>query len=382
MINYAQHSISKKDIESVNNTLKSKFITQGKKVFEFENALKKICNSKFSVVVNSATSALHIACLALNIGKNDTVWTSPNSFVASSNCALFTGAQVDFVDIELNTFNICTKNLESKLKTAKRQKKLPKAIIAVHFAGHPCDLEKMYKLSKIYKFNIIEDASHALGAKYKNSIIGDCKYSDATVFSFHAAKIITTGEGGAVLCKSKKFFEKIRSLRTHGIVKNLSENGKIKKNWFYEQRYLGLNYRMNDIQASLGISQLKRLNSWIIKRNKIAKIYKKLIKSKNIFFQKKLKDVVSSYHLFVILVKSNKVNRDKVYKYLQKKNIHTNVHYIPIYRHPYYKKIGYLTKNFKNCEKYYKETLTLPIYPSLKKNSQYKIIKNLNRILD
>ncbi|MDA7713979.1 UDP-4-amino-4,6-dideoxy-N-acetyl-beta-L-altrosamine transaminase [Candidatus Pelagibacter sp.] len=381
MINYAQHLISKKDIYEVSKTLRSRFITQGKKVFEFEKSLVKICNSKFAIAVNSATSALHLACLGLNIGDKDIVWTSPNSFVASSNCALLVGAKIDFVDIELKTFNICPIQLLKKLKIAKIKNKLPKAVVVVHFGGHPCELKEIYKLSKIYNFFIIEDASHALGARYKKNTIGDCQYSDATIFSFHAAKIITTGEGGAILCKSKKLFDKIRSLRTHGIVKNLSENGKIKRDWFYEQKYLGLNYRMNDIQASLGISQLKKLHSWIKKRNLIADIYKKKINNLDITFQENIEGITSSYHLFIILIKSKKISRNKVYKLLQKQKIFCNVHYIPIYRHPFYRKMGFTPKNFLNCEKYYQQTLTLPIYPSLKKKEQSKIINKLNSIL-
>jgi len=275
MINYAQHSISSDDIKTVSQTLKSKFITQGSKVNKFEEILKKNCGSKFSVAVNSATSALHLSCLGLSISKNDIVWTSPNSFVASANCALLSGASVDFVDIELNTFNISPIELEKKLVLAKRINRLPKLLVLVHFAGLPCNLKKIYALSKKFKFKIIEDASHALGAKYEDGQIGDCRYSDATIFSFHASKIITTAEGGVILCNSKKLYSKINSLRTHGIVKNINENGKIKKDWFYQQKYLGLNYRMNDIQASLGISQIKKLNKWIKKRNQIASYYQK-----------------------------------------------------------------------------------------------------------
>ena len=381
MINYAQHTISSDDIKTVSQTLKSNFITQGSKVNKFEEILKKKCGSKFSVAVNSATSALHLSCLGLSISKNDIVWTSPNSFVASANCALLSGASVDFVDIELNTFNISPIELEKKLVLAKRINRLPKLLVVVHFAGLPCNLKKIYALSKKFKFKIIEDASHALGAKYEGSKIGDCKYSDATIFSFHASKIITTAEGGVILCNSKKLYSKINSLRTHGIVKNINENGKIKKDWFYEQKYLGLNYRINDIQASLGISQIKNLNKWIKKRNQIASYYQKKLNSKHISFQEVKGKTTSSYHIFVILINHPKINRNKVYKYLQSKKIFCNVHYIPIYRHPFYKKLGFNKKKFLNCEKYYQRTLTIPLYPELKKKSIDSIIYHLNNIL-
>ena len=381
MINYAQHSISSNDIKTVSQTLKSKFITQGSKVNKFEEILKKKCGSKFSVAVNSATSALHLSCLGLSISKNDIVWTSPNSFVASANCALLSGASVDFVDIELNTFNISPIELEKKLVLAKKKNRLPKLLVLVHFAGLPCNLKKIYALSKKFKFKIIEDASHALGAKYEGGQIGDCRYSDATIFSFHASKIITTAEGGVILCNSKKLYSKINSLRTHGIVKNINENGKIKKDWFYQQKYLGLNYRMNDIQASLGISQIKNLNKWIIKRNQIASYYQKKLNSKYISFQEVKGKITSSYHIFVILINHPKINRNKVYRYLQSKKIFCNVHYIPIYRHPFYKKLGFNKKKYLNCEKYDQRTLTIPLYPELKKKSIDLIIYHLNNIL-
>ena len=255
---YAQQSIDKNDIKKVVQVLKSNFLTQGPKVFEFEKAVKKYVNSKYAVAVNSATSALHIACLALDLKKNDLVWTSTNSFVASSNCALYCNAKIDFVDIDPKTFNISTDKLEAKLIKAKANKKIPKLLIVVHFAGNPCDMKKIYTLSKKYKFKIIEDASHAIGSRYFKEKIGNCRYSEMAIFSFHPIKIITTGEGGMVLTKNKKYFLKLVSLRNHGIVKNIGKYHNLKNsNWFYKQENLGFNYRMNDIEAALGISQIK-----------------------------------------------------------------------------------------------------------------------------
>ena len=304
MIPYSRQQISQIDVKNVIRVLKSKLITQGKKVEEFENKLANFCKSKFAVTTNSATSALHISCISLGLSKNDYLWTVPNTFVASSNCALYCGAKVDFVDIDPITNNISIHELKRKLKISKLKNKLPKILVVVHFGGHPCNLKEIKNLSKKYKFKIIEDASHALGAKYKNEKIGSCKYSDVTVFSFHPVKSITTAEGGSALTNNKKLYENMSMLRTHGITKD-KKKFKNKKNsdpWYFEQQLLGFNYRMNEIEAALGISQLKSLNSFIKKRNKIAKIYDKHLSDLPIIIPRKDPDTISSLVATVVAV--------------------------------------------------------------------------------
>ena len=372
---YSRQNINQKDIKVVSSVLKSDFLTTGPKILEFEKKISNLFDSKYSTVVNSATSALHIACMSLNLGKGDYLWTTPISFVASTNCALYCGAKVDFVDIDINTFNISIDEMEKKLKSTPKNK-LPKIIILVHLSGHPVDLIRVKKLSLKYKFKIIEDASHAVGSFYKGNRIGNCKYSDICIFSFHPVKIITTGEGGSILTNSKQIANKVSLLRSHGIDKNI----KSKFNpWHYDQKYLGYNYRMSDIEAALGISQLSRLDKFVTKRNKISQIYKKKLNKKKIKFQVLLPETKSSMHLFIIRV--NKEDRKKIYYNLKKNGINTNLHYIPIYRHSFYKKFKISQKKYKNAEIYYREAITLPLYFDLKKSVQLKIIKIINTTL-
>ena len=373
---YSRQSINKKDIEAVSAVLKSDFLTTGPKIQEFEKKLKKNFFSKYSVAVNSATSALHIACMSLDLKKNDYLWTTPISFVASANCALYCDASIDFVDIDKDTFNIFISELKNKLKKTPK-KKLPKILVIVHLSGYPVNLKEVKKLSVKYKFKIIEDASHAVGSYYEGSRIGNCKYSDICIFSFHPVKIITTAEGGSILTNSKKIFEKASLLRSHGINKNIKNED---NPWFYDQKFLGYNYRMNDIQAALGLSQLSRLNVFVSQRNKIAKNYKDNLNNKKIKFQELIPRSKSSMHLFIIQIK--KAVRKKIYDSLKKNGVNTNFHYIPIYRHTYYKKFNFKKSNFKNSEKYYQEAMTLPLYYDLKKSDQTKIIKIINKILD
>ena len=373
---YSRQSINQKDINAVNLVLKSDFLTTGPKIVEFEKKLSTFFGSKYSLAVNSATSALHIACLSLDLKKNDYLWTTPISFVASANCALYCGAKIDFVDIDNDTFNISLDKLEHKLsKTPKT--KLPKIIVVVHLSGHPVDMKKIKQLSLKFKFKVIEDASHAVGSVYRNSKIGDCKYSDICVFSFHPVKIITTGEGGSVLTNSQKIFNRINSLRSHGINRKL----KLQNNpWYYDQQSLGYNYRMNEIEASLGISQLSRLNKFIKDRIRISNIYRNFLDQKKIKFQKLISQTRSSMHLFIIRVDAKK--RYKVYYNLKKQGITTNLHYIPIYRHSFYKKFKFKKNNFSNAEKYYQEAISIPLYFGLKKKVQMKIIKIINQSLN
>ena len=375
-INYSKQNIIKKDINSVIKVLKSNFLTQGPNIQLFENKIKKIVGVKYAYATNSATSGLHVACMSIGITKNDVVWTSPNSFVASSNCALYCGAKIDFVDIDLKTYNLCSKKLEDKLKITKKEN-LPKAIVLVHFAGYTKDLEKIKKLSIKYRFKIIEDASHALGAKYKGGYIGNCKFSDVCVFSFHPVKSITTGEGGMITTNSKKISSKLKLFRNHGINKDKRFLlDKTKKINHYEQLELGFNYRMNDLEAALGISQLNRLKKFINKRNDIAKYYDNELA--NLPIQKPVFTKNSSWHLYVILLR-NKDVRQKLFNFLKRKNINCQIHYIPIHTHPFYKKIGFKKNDFPNSVEYYEKCLSLPIFFDLKHSMQKKIVKLIRK---
>ena len=382
MIRYSRQLISSSDIKTVNQVLKSDFLTQGPKSILFEKKLSLKFNVKYSTSCNSATSALHLACLALGVKKGDHVWTCTNSFVASASCALHCGAKIDLVDINSETYNLDVNLLSKKLKIARKKKKLPKVVIPVHFAGLPCEMKEIYKLSKKYKFKIVEDASHAVGAKYYGSKIGSCKYSDITIFSFHPVKIMTTAEGGAALTNSKDLDFKLKFYRSHGITKEKKFlNKRNKANWYYECKNLGFNYRLNDIQSALGISQLKKINKWILYRNKLAKNYQKKLKNLPIEFFSNKKGFYSSYHLFIIKIFKNKkgLTRDNLFKYLHKKNIQTNVHYIPIHTHPFYEKLGFKRKNFPNAEQYFKSCLSLPMHAALKLSDQNKVIKLIKK---
>lgn len=377
MIPYSKQYIDKNDIENVKKVLKSNFLTQGPTVEKFENVVKKKFKAKFATAVNSATSALHLSCLALDLKKGDYLWTSPISFVASANCGLYCGAKIDFVDVCLDTFNIDIITLEKKLIHAKKRGKLPKIIVTVHMGGLSCDMKKINTLSKQYGFKIVEDASHCVGSKLRSKYVGACIYSDITVFSFHPVKIVTTGEGGIILTNKKSLNDKVKILRTSGVNKNLKKNKMLKNgSWFYEQQMLGFNYRMNDISASLGISQMNKLNFFLKKRNQIAKIYIKNLNNNEVKFQVIKKEYYSSYHLFIIRV--NKHIRKRLFNKLRKEGYFVNIHYIPIHFHPYYKKLGFKKGMFPNSEKYYEEAISLPIYPSLSKGHQLNIIKIIN----
>ena len=379
MINYSKQSIDKEDINQVIKILKSDYLTTGPIVPKFEKKICEITNSKFSVSVNSGTSALHISCMALGLKKNDIVWTSPNSFVASANCALYCGAKVDFVDIG-EDLNIDTNLLEAKLKIAKKKKKLPKILIPVHFSGQSCDMKKIKKLSLTYNFRIIEDASHALGGKYFNQPVGNCKYSDITVFSTHPVKIITTIEGGIATTNDPNLYTKLLALRNHGILrKKYTKNSLKKVRSHFDQILLGYNYRMSDVQAGLGISQLKKIKRFVSLRQHIRKIYDQKLKFEEISIPKLNQNVFSTYHLYVIKKKNNK--RDKLLKVLKKNKIFSTIHYIPIHYHPYYQKLGFNKGDFPQVEKYYQECISLPIYPALKKSEIYFTIKTIKNFL-
>jgi len=381
MINYSKQSINNSDIKAVSKTLKSNFLTQGPKTVEFETKIKKFTGAKYSVVVNSASSALLMSCLSLDLKKNDLIWTTPNTFAASANCIVLSGQKVDFVDIDDRNWNLSIEKLEIKLKKAKIKKKLPKAIIVVHLAGLPVDPIELKKLSKKYKFYIIEDASHSIGSKYYGKKVGCCKWSDLCVFSFHPVKIITTGEGGCVTTNSKKFYDKMMLVKNNGITKNSKNfNNYNLGPWYYEQQTMGYNFRMNDIMAALGISQLKRINLMLQKRNKIATIYKKELKNLPIEFQEIDKNFYSSYHLFIIkLTKNNKNIHRKLFIFLRKNKIFVNLHYLPVHLHPFYRKMGFKKGNFPASENYSESAISIPIFPDLKLQNQKKVINLLKK---
>jgi len=378
-LRYSTQTITKKDITSVRKVLKSDFLTQGPKTNEFEKKIKILVRSKYSLVVNSGSSALLLACKALSLKEGGIFWTVPNSFVATANCGILCGLKVDFIDVDPNTWNVSIENLENKLKIAKKRKILPKLIIVVHLGGLPADPIKLKKLSRKYKFKIIEDASHSLGGRYYSKRVGCSNWSDITVFSFHPVKIITTGEGGCCTTNQRKYYEKIKALRNNGIVKE-KQNFKFKNlgPWYYEQHSIGYNFRMSDIQSTLGISQLKNLNIFLKKRNKIAKFYRDNLNNLPIKFQKIEKNFYSSYHLFIIKLNNEFKHLHKIFfNYLRSKNIFVNLHYLPIHLQPFYRNFGFKKNQFPISEEYSQTAISIPIYPDLKKNEQIKIINSI-----
>ena len=378
MIPYSRQSINKKDISYIIRVLKSDFLTQGPTVNQFEKKISNLVKAKFAVASNSGSSALHLACLSLNLGPKDIVWTVPNTFAATANCAINCGATVNFVDIDPKTWNISVDCLTKKLRYARRKKKLPKILIPVHFAGQATEQKKIWDLSKKYNFKIIEDASHSLGAKHFGESVGSCKWSDITIFSFHPVKIITTGEGGMSLTNNKQFADRMKMYRTNGITKDL-RHFKIKNSqpWYYEQQESGFNYRMNDISAALGLSQVMRLKKFIQKRNEIAKIYKKLLKDIPIRFQKISRYNYSSYHLFVVQfdLKKAKYDYQYIFKKLRSRNFFVNLHYMPLHLSSFFKKKGFRLGQFPVAESYGKSSLSLPIFFDLKKKTIMKLCR-------
>lgn len=382
MIPYGKHQLFDSDIEAVTAILKSDYLTQGPTVELFENKVKEYVNVNYTVAVNSATSALHITCLALGLGDGDIAWTSAISFVASANCAIYCGASIDFVDVDLSTGNMSIKALKNKLLLAKQNNKLPKVVIPVHLTGNPCEMAEIKDLSSEYGFKVIEDASHAIGANYEKEYVGSCKYSDATIFSFHPVKIISSGEGGMVATNSEETFEKLKRLRSHGIVYGHSsrKNSPCNEIWNYEQVDLGYNYRMSDIHAALGLSQMAHIEDFIISRNAKAKVYNAAFKNSVLKTIEVSNDTKSSYHLYPILLPET-VDQKKIYSQLQNAGISVNIHYIPIYLQPYYEKIGFKRGYCPNAEIYFSKTITLPLYTTLKKEDQNYVINKVNEYI-
>jgi UDP-4-amino-4,6-dideoxy-N-acetyl-beta-L-altrosamine transaminase len=378
MIPYARQDINQADIDAVVDTLQSDFLTQGPAVSTFEKTITDYCGARHAVAVNSSTSALHIACLALGVGKGDLVWTTPTTFVASANCALYCGAMVDFVDIDSRTYNMSVELLAEKLALAEKAGKLPKVIIPVHLCGQPCDMKSIYALSQKYGFKIIEDASHAIGGKYQGKPIGNCQFSDITVFSFHPVKIITTGEGGMLMTNDAALAKHLRLLRSHGI-SNAAEDMQTRPKqeiWNYQQIDLGFNYRMTDIQAALGVSQMRRLDEFVAKRHAIANRYNKLLYELPLLTPYQHAEGYSGYHLYVIrlkLAETNKTQR-QVYDTLHANDILVNLHYIPVYRQPYYEKMGFTAGYCPQAEQYYTSAISIPFYPGLTEAQQDQVV--------
>lgn len=385
IIPYGRHEIDDADIDAVVEVLRSDFLTQGLKVPYFESVVAKYCGAKYAVAANSATSALHTACMALDVGPGDWVWTSPITFVASANCALYCGAQVDFVDIDSATANMSVEHLAKKLAEASIRGLLPKVVIPVHLCGQSCDMAAIKLLAQQYGFRIIEDASHAIGAYYKGQLVGGCSYSDITVFSFHPVKIITTGEGGMALTNNSKLFERMQLHRSHGITSNFDSMLPRPANeiWNYQQVELGYNYRMTDIQAALGISQFSKLDAFVARRREIAALYDEAFATMPIIRPYQHPDTCSSYHLYPIRVRHANCGKtqQQIYDALRRAGIAVNLHYIPVYRQPYFQKLGFPDSYCLEAELYHCETISLPMYPSLNKNQQEYVIAGLEKAL-
>lgn len=381
MIHYGKHSISEDDVAEVVDVLRNKHLTQGSIGVEFEKALCEYTGSGYCVTMNSATSALHVACLTLDIGPGDWVWTVPNSFVASANCALYCGASIDFVDINAASRNIDLTALEQKLSHAKQNKRLPKAIVLVHFAGLSCEMQTIRELLFPFNIAIIEDASHALGGRYQAKPVGDCRYSEFCIFSFHPVKSMTTAEGGALMTNCPELAAKARAYAKHGITRKVSTYTHFKgEPWEYEQQLLGFNYRLSDIQSALGISQLKRLDSFIQKRSNLAKRYNALLAELPVKLPAEYSDIESAWHLYVVEFEQH--DKKRIYDVMRTKGVMLNVHYIPIHLQPYYREIGFSQGDYPVAEKYYEMALTLPLYPDLTESQQDFVVASLKEALD
>jgi UDP-4-amino-4,6-dideoxy-N-acetyl-beta-L-altrosamine transaminase len=384
MIPYGHQDIDVSDIDAVTSILRSDWLTQGPTIEQFEHSVTSYCGARFGVAVNSGTSALHIACMACGVTTGDFVWTSPITFVASSNCALYCGASVDFVDIDPVSYNISVLALEQKLAIAARSGKLPKVVVVVHFSGQPCEMTRLAELARQYGFKIIEDASHALGASYRQSPIGSCAYSDITVFSFHPVKIITTAEGGMAMTNDESLCGALRRLRSHGITRDPAElQFESDGPWYYEQQALGYNYRLTDIHAALGISQMRRIDGFIERRRALADRYNKALADLPLTLPAQAAHSASSWHLYVIRLQLDQLSRTRrqIFEALRTADVGVNVHYIPVHLQPFYQALGFKAGDFPESEAYYKEAITLPLYPGLADEQHDLIIRAVKESL-
>lgn len=381
-IPYGRQDITQADIDAVVSVLQSDFLTQGPMVPKFERAVASYCDATHALAVNSATSALHIACLAFGLGDGDWLWTSPITFVASANCGLYCGAKVDFVDIDHQTYNMSPKALARKLEQAEREGRLPKVVVPVHMCGQPCDMQAIHALAQRYGFKIIEDASHAIGGKYKDEPIGNCRYSDITVFSFHPVKIITTAEGGMCLTNSADLANKMGLFRSHGITRDPAQmTHEADGPWYYQQIELGFNYRMTELQAALGVSQMARLDQYVTRRHQLAHRYDELLATLPVTTPWQHPDGYSGLHLYVIRLKLDKLSRGhrEVFDSLREKGIGVNLHYIPVHTQPYYQRMGFNLGDFPEAERYYAEAISLPLFPAITDSDQDDVISAIQR---
>lgn len=384
MIYYGKQSIDEADIRAVEEVLRSDFLTQGPAIERFEHSVADYCGVKYAVAVTNATSALHIACLAAGLGPGNILWTSPITFVASANCGHYCGADVDFVDIDEKTYNMSVDALAEKLRRAKKKNKLPKIVVPVHLAGQSCDMERIRELSEKYGFTVIEDASHAVGADYLDTKVGSCAFSDMAVFSFHPVKIITTGEGGMVLTNDKDLYERLILLRSHGITRDPAKmTHEADGPWYYQQIALGFNYRMTDIQAALGASQMTRLDAFVARRRELAARYNALLKDFPLVTPDVMKGADPSWHIYIVRMVFGQIGKTKrqIFEEMKERGVVLNLHYIPVHRQPYYEKLGFRQGDFPHSEKYYEEAFTLPLYYSLANDEQDYIIESLWSVL-
>ena len=376
---YSTQDIGDQEINAVLKVLKSDHLSNGPKIKQFEHEIADACKAKYVLALNSATSALHLAYIMANVSEESRVWTTPLTFVATANTALQLGAEIDFVDINADTLNICPQLLEDKLRVARSSNKLPDILTVVHFAGSPCDMDSIHSLSQKYGFKVIEDASHALGATYNKVPIGGDNRSTACIFSFHPVKMITTGEGGALILECEEMFERAKRVRSHGI-DYLGNSHKIKKirPWYYEQNELGYNYRITEMQAALGIVQISRLSSFLRKRNELSKLYKEKLKNLPLKFQSVEENSLSSYHLFTVKITDKNYDRDELFRFLKSHQIASQVHYIPVYRQPFYRSLGFCKNYCKNAEEYFSSCLSIPLHQKLNESDIDFVAKKLN----
>lgn len=384
MIPYGRQDITEQDIDAVTAVLRSDYLTQGPVVPRFEQAVATYCGARHALAVNSATSALHIACLALGLGRGDWLWTTSITFVASANCALYCGAEVDFVDINARTYNLCPAALERKLAVAEREGRLPKIVVAVHLCGQPCDMAAIHELSRRYGFRVIEDASHAIGGRYKGEPIGIGRYSDVTVFSFHPVKIITTAEGGMVLTNSPELAKRMALLRSHGITRDPAQMTHAPDGpWYYQQIDLGFNYRMTEMQAALGLTQMERLDHYVARRHQLARRYDRLLSGLPVTVPWQHEDSYSGLHLYVIRLRLGDIRRThrEVFDALREQGIGVNLHYIPVHTQPYYARMGRQYDGLQCAEQYYREAISLPMFQTMSEPQQDEVVAALRKAI-